>query len=366
MTWIDRSGSTAATIAQLSRSLNVDPEDRLEAIDRSIVDGPQLPGSQWAAAAATFETGTANDRKQGGRLREAIAASGTSQRQKYLSLFLTAEGERRKTLVTDRLAKSQRDFADRLDREADRLMALLDRRRAVAMRDRTAALITIASAVATSYRREKNERGLLDYDDLIDRSLGMLEDKAGRLGPLQARSRHRPCADRRSAGYQSEAMADRYPPDRGFYHRQGRTRRDGTYNLCCRRREAVDLFVSGCGSARIRRARGGTSNVNTTQPNFPFIPSLSTILFDRVSACCGRCRALSRRKRSITASRPTAMACRRTCHSTMPHQVWSTCGSYRSPTIARTSRAGARRSMRFPRPVRKQDLPNGWPARSDR
>ena len=178
MTWIDRAGGAPATVRELSKSLNVDPEDRLETLDQSIIEGPLLPGSEWAAAARNLQTGTANDRKQAERLREALAGSGTSRRQRYLSLFLTGDSERRKSLVTDKLAKSVPEFAARLEREADRLMELLARRRAVAMRDRTAALVTIASAVAANYRREKNERGLLDYDDLIDRTLAMLQDTA--------------------------------------------------------------------------------------------------------------------------------------------------------------------------------------------
>ena len=42
-------------------------------------------------------------------------------------------------------------------------------------RDRTEALLHIATAAAANYRREKQERGLLDYDDLIDRTLAMLD-----------------------------------------------------------------------------------------------------------------------------------------------------------------------------------------------
>ena len=42
-------------------------------------------------------------------------------------------------------------------------------------RDRTAALLTIADAVIARYRAEKERRGLLDYDDLIDKTLALLE-----------------------------------------------------------------------------------------------------------------------------------------------------------------------------------------------
>ena len=46
------------------------------------------------------------------------------------------------------------------------------------MRDRTEALLHIAIAVAANYRREKLERGLLDYDDLIDKTLALLASGA--------------------------------------------------------------------------------------------------------------------------------------------------------------------------------------------
>jgi ATP-dependent helicase/nuclease subunit A len=58
------------------------------------------------------------------------------------------------------------------------VIALIDRRRALNIRDRTQSLLVIATAVAANYRREKLERGLLDYDDLIDKTLAMLDQTA--------------------------------------------------------------------------------------------------------------------------------------------------------------------------------------------
>ena len=59
--------------------------------------------------------------------------------------------------------------------EVRRLGPLIERRRALIIRDRTEALLHIATAAAANYRREKQERGLLDYDDLIDKTLAMLD-----------------------------------------------------------------------------------------------------------------------------------------------------------------------------------------------
>ena len=61
------------------------------------------------------------------------------------------------------------------EQESLRIGPLIERRRAVTTRDRTQALLHIATAAAANYRREKQERGLLDYDDLIDKTLAMLD-----------------------------------------------------------------------------------------------------------------------------------------------------------------------------------------------
>src|SRR5204862_5032400 len=49
------------------------------------------------------------------------------------------------------------------------------RRNAVLCRNRTTALITIAAGVIDGYEVRKDRRGLLDYDDLIDKTLELLE-----------------------------------------------------------------------------------------------------------------------------------------------------------------------------------------------
>src|SRR5262249_7254486 len=92
----------------------------------------------------------------------------------YVDIFCTAERQPRKRVVTRLIASREPDLAQRLVAEQERVCALLVRRRAVATRDRTAALLTIAGEVIARYRGEKERRGLLDYDDLIDKTLAML------------------------------------------------------------------------------------------------------------------------------------------------------------------------------------------------
>ncbi|TXJ17430.1 MAG: double-strand break repair helicase AddA, partial [Afipia sp.] len=108
------------------------------------------------------------------RLRDALALTGAGQANKYLSVFLTDKLDPRKSLATKAIRDAHPGLVQTLEREKDRVAALLTKRRAIVQRDRTQALLVIASAVAAHYRREKLERGLLDYDDLIDKTHHML------------------------------------------------------------------------------------------------------------------------------------------------------------------------------------------------
>src|ERR1019366_6631422 len=66
-------------------------------------------------------------------------------------------------------------IAHRFDQEGIRIGPLIERRRAGAARDRTEALLRIATAGPQSSGGGKQKRGLLDYDDLIDKTLEMLD-----------------------------------------------------------------------------------------------------------------------------------------------------------------------------------------------
>ena len=63
-----------------------------------------------------------------------------------------------------------------LAQERDRVWELVQRKRAIEARDRSAALFTIAHAVIERFRTEKDRRGLLDYEDLIDKTLDLLNN----------------------------------------------------------------------------------------------------------------------------------------------------------------------------------------------
>src|SRR6202790_1592901 len=175
MAWTDSAGSAEAAAAQIGAALGVDPRQRIEDVEREIVDGPHLPRSRWEGIAAILDTGSNSDQSQADRLRGALVFSGIAQVDEYLGVFLTDDRAPRKSVVTKQFCRDNPAIARLFEAEILRLGPLIERRRAVTTRDRTKALLEIATSAAANYRREKQERGLLDYDDLIDKTLAMLD-----------------------------------------------------------------------------------------------------------------------------------------------------------------------------------------------
>jgi ATP-dependent helicase/nuclease subunit A len=175
MAWTDEAGSADAAVTQMAAALGVDPREPIEDVERAIIDGPNLPRSRWNEIAEVLDTGSKSDQDQAARLREALGLIGSAQVDEYLGVFLTDDRSPRKSVVTKKFGDGNRPVANLFASEILRLGPLNERRRAITIRDRTGALLQIATAAAANYRREKQERGLLDYDDLIDKTLAMLD-----------------------------------------------------------------------------------------------------------------------------------------------------------------------------------------------
>src|SRR5689334_21520151 len=100
MAWADDTGSAEAAAAQASAVLGVSEEDRIEAVETDILDGPYLPRRRWKEIAGALDGGSKSDSDQAARLREALTASGADQVDGYLCMFLTDEKAPRKSVIT--------------------------------------------------------------------------------------------------------------------------------------------------------------------------------------------------------------------------------------------------------------------------
>ncbi|MHB2167270.1 double-strand break repair helicase AddA [Alsobacter sp. R-9] len=164
----------AAYHASLAGALGIGPDETPEDIERAITEDG-IPPSEWEAVAASLDAfSAANEAKQAERLRAAVANNGSDRAEAYLSVFLTAEEQARKSIVGKPVQTKLPDLAARLAAEQQRVLALVDRRRAAATLAGSVALARLAEAVARRYEQAKSARGVLDFDDLVSRTLALL------------------------------------------------------------------------------------------------------------------------------------------------------------------------------------------------
>jgi ATP-dependent helicase/nuclease subunit A len=172
--WLAQAGGIAGAMAELSRSLGIAADETIDSVARELCDGSLIGLSEWPALIAALAQGSKTDGEQAQRLQTMLAATGGDRVTAALSVFCTADGFARASLATKRVRDRHPELCARFADEQRRVCALLERRRAVIARTRTAALLTLASAVIQRYRVEKEMRGRLDYDDLIAKARDLL------------------------------------------------------------------------------------------------------------------------------------------------------------------------------------------------
>ncbi len=152
-----------------------------EAILRDMVEGG-LSAKQLDEIADFLEGGSKTDRSRAELLRGLSAAlRSRAPANEVLSLslafFFTDKGEGTPTerLLTKVPAAARPDITEALRAEQDRLETLRDERRALAACARTAALLILVGAIVERYERLKSQRGVLDFEDLIERTSILLE-----------------------------------------------------------------------------------------------------------------------------------------------------------------------------------------------
>ena len=172
--WIAQAGGIEAAMAELTTQLGLEAGTSVKSIEAELFDGAVIAPSQWAAIAQALAQGSDSDRMQSARFARLPGIAAAERIEAYLSIFCTNAGEPRQRLVSAAIRAREGALFARLCEERERVRKLLTRRRAGTTRDRTGALLTIAMAVIERYRAQKGRRGLLDYDDLIEKSRALL------------------------------------------------------------------------------------------------------------------------------------------------------------------------------------------------
>jgi ATP-dependent helicase/nuclease subunit A len=171
--WLIQTGGTLAAIAAMSRQLGLEPGETRDSIEDEFFTQSLITPAEWPAIAAALEQGGKSDRDQARRFCQLAALARSDRVDAYLDIFCTAlDRAARRSIVTQTI--KDKNLIERLTAEQARVCALLERLRAVICRDRSAALLIIVHEILQRYQSEKDRRGLVDYDDLIDKTLALL------------------------------------------------------------------------------------------------------------------------------------------------------------------------------------------------
>ncbi|MCW9035463.1 MAG: double-strand break repair helicase AddA [Rhodospirillales bacterium] len=171
-------GGVDGVIEKVEQLLEVAPGEDLDSLLSRACAEEAFDGSALREAAGGLLNGSKTDQERGGLMAAWLAdmpEGRLGQLQTYTGVFLTGKGETRKTLMTKKAAEAAPSALDALETEAERLVRLEYRKKAIVTAQATSALLRLADALLAEYERRKTKRALLDYDDLILKARDLLK-----------------------------------------------------------------------------------------------------------------------------------------------------------------------------------------------
>ena len=174
--------SSSETLDDLTRdmahALGISPT----ATEQGCEDGMRksaLSRPQLANAYEILSQGSANEIKAAARIEMVLRAFEQDKDwlPAYLNIFQKADGGiySKAYLITAKTAQANPELESTLLEEAARLEICLGQQRLVQTWVRSRALFTLSLAVGDYYNKAKALRGALDFDDLIERTLSLLQ-----------------------------------------------------------------------------------------------------------------------------------------------------------------------------------------------
>ena len=171
-----------AAIAALANALDVDLNETEEKIYARAFAENLFPEEILREAALLLARSSANDRKQAQKLQDTFAAIGSDNAQaykNYLKIFTTNQGDARKDVLTKGLRDKNPALEEIFAAEKARLLTLEALRRKVVLIRASAAVMVFAGYMLRVYENLKVRRNLLDYEDLVEKSVALLQRNEG-------------------------------------------------------------------------------------------------------------------------------------------------------------------------------------------
>lgn len=156
--------------------LELDPTENRTDILHAACREENFNGAGLRGALEALQQGTKGDVERSAKM--ALWLANPEQRQDlmvgYKAIYLTKEGEVRKTLMTKKVAESCPVGEDAMRDEARRLILLEERLHLIILLENSEALLTLGIAMLEVFGESKKRHAVLDYDDLILKVTGLL------------------------------------------------------------------------------------------------------------------------------------------------------------------------------------------------
>ncbi|WP_332712936.1 double-strand break repair helicase AddA [Pelagibacterium mangrovi] len=163
-----------SAIAAMRTRLGLAPDESVANLRRQIVSETLVPAADWPEIFRICPPEAEKTRFEDKLARIDPHAPDPDQ---ILGAYLTDKGKVRANFPKTAIKKQDPGLADRLAREAERLEALNDKGKAIAIADNSAALTKTLAAIIARYEAQKRARSLMDFDDLVARTAALLGDK---------------------------------------------------------------------------------------------------------------------------------------------------------------------------------------------
>ncbi len=157
-------------IAAIAAMLGVSAEESAPALHLSACAEGAFARDSLAGAATALIAGSKTDAARGGLVADWLAGDEVARVEgfdAYCRAFLKKDGERFVKLATKAVSEATPAALDALAEEQERLWALQERLKALAIAHNSAALIRFGACMLDYYRQEKAARAVLDYGDQI-------------------------------------------------------------------------------------------------------------------------------------------------------------------------------------------------------
>jgi ATP-dependent helicase/nuclease subunit A len=171
----EHDGSLAAVLSALRSQLGLTEADTLAGMTAAVL--AEIDLAQARTVAATLAGGKDSDRQRAALILAFL--ENPIDPGPWRQALLTQDDTIRDRLCTKDIDKGNPGLCAWLEQEAGRMVALMDRVKALTGVRITAALLQLALRLIELYQQQKQKRALLDYDDLILQTIAVLQQDGG-------------------------------------------------------------------------------------------------------------------------------------------------------------------------------------------